>query len=109
MVIVRGLRSTVFPLRARSTSFCPLIFSAEYIGGISGGNFPGLYGLIGFVIDDASVYPEHNALMMRSDNKWYASFDTCSSKDVVTKGEVWNVSNSYFIDYNPDLYVVEVE
>lgn len=82
---------------------------AEYIGGISGGNFPGLYGLIGFVIDDASVYPEHNALMMRSDNKWYASFDTCSSKDVVTKGEVWNVSNSYFIDYNPDLYVVEVE
>ena len=77
---------------------------AEYIGNDIG-EYKGVYGLIGFVIDDASVVSDLEYLLIRSlDNKWYASFDTPSGKDVVTKGEVWNVSNSYFIDYNPELY-----
>ena len=76
---------------------------AEYIGNYEG-DYVGLYGLIGFVIDDASVAAENCRLRIRSlDNKWYPSFDTYNG-DTVPKGEVWNVSNSYFIDYNPALY-----
>ena len=77
---------------------------AEYIGN-DVGEYKGVYGLIGFVIDDASVISDLEYLKIRSgDNKWYASFDTPSGKDIVPKGEVWNVSNSYFIDYNPEFY-----
>ena len=81
---------------------------AEYIGNHEG-EYVGLYGLIGFVIDDASVKAESCRLQIRStDNKWYPSFDTYNG-DTVPKGEVWNVSNSYFIDYNPELYVVSAD
>ncbi len=81
---------------------------AEYIGNHVG-DYTGLYGLIGFVIDDASVAAENCRLKIRSlDNKWYPSFDTYNG-DTVPKGEVWNVSNSYFIDYNPELYVTNAE
>ena len=33
----------------------------------------------------------------------YASFDTYAGT-IVPKGEIWNVSNTYFLDYNPALY-----
>ena len=77
----------------------------EYLGN-PGGNYEGFYGIVGFTIDDASVYCESGRLAVRlrsGDNKWYASFDTYAGT-IVPKGEIWNVSNSYFLDYNPALY-----
>ena len=77
----------------------------EYLGN-PGGNYEGLYGLVGFVIDDASVKVDDARLAVRltsGDNKWYASFDTYKG-EIVPLGEVWNVSNSFFLDYNPALY-----
>ncbi len=78
----------------------------EYLGNPKG-NYSGLYGLVGFVIDDASVKAGNSNLAIRlqqGDNKWYASFVTPSGKSIVPKGEIWNISNSYFFDYNPALY-----
>ena len=77
----------------------------EYLGN-PGGSYEGLYGLVGFVIDDGSVKVDSTRLDVRlkeGDNKWYASFDTYNGT-TVPMGEIWNISNSYFLDYNPALY-----
>ena len=77
----------------------------EYLGNPTG-DYKGFYGLVGFVIDDASVKVDSTRLSVRlkeGDNKWYASFDTFAG-EIVPKGEVWNISNSYFLDYNPAVY-----
>lgn len=70
---------------------------AEYLG-----NNNGLYGKAGFVISDASVKSDSARLAIRKsqgDNKWYASFDTLNGA-APYKGEVWNVNDYYYIDYN---------
>ena len=67
------------------------------------GNNNGLYGKAGFVISDASVKSDSAKLAVRrgqGDNKWYASFDTLNKTGIPYLGEVWNVSNYYFVDFN---------
>ena len=69
----------------------------EYLG-----NNNGLYGKAGFVIPDASVKSDSAKLAVRrgqGDNKWYASFDTYNGESAYL-GEVWNVNDYYYIDYN---------
>ena len=70
----------------------------EYIG-----NNSGLYGFVGFVVSDGSVKPSNVKIQVRQsqgDNKWYASFETYSSDNgTVPEGEVWNISDYYYIDY----------
>lgn len=66
----------------------------------------GVYARVGFVIDDASMEPKSvdvDVRRMHGDNKWYAvvgSYQTKNDGDVVPKGEVWNMSTYYFVDYN---------
>ena len=73
---------------------------AEYIGD------KGLYGRVGFVIDDASMEAKSVNVQVRltyGDNKWYASIGSYSSQnsgDVVPRGEKWNLSTYYFFDYD---------
>ena len=66
------------------------------------GNNNGLYGKAGFVIPDASVKSDSARLAVRrgqGDNKWYASFDTYNG-EAAYLGEIWNVNDYYFFDYN---------
>jgi hypothetical protein len=73
---------------------------AEYLGD------KGLYGRVGFVIDDASMEAKNVSVAVRltyGDNKWYASVGSYSSEkagDIVPRGEKWNLSTYYFFDYN---------
>jgi hypothetical protein len=73
---------------------------AEYLGD------KGLYGRVGYVVDDASMEAKSVTVAVRltyGDNKGYASVGSYSSKSsgaVVPKGEKWNLSTYYFFDYN---------
>ena len=69
----------------------------EYLG-----NNNGLYGLVGFTIDNASMYLRSMGVMVREtqgDNKLYASFANHFAASV-PKYEVWSVDDYYYIDYN---------
>ncbi len=81
----------------------------EYIGN-ENSEGKGLYGRVGFVISDASVQPSTATIMIREtqgDNKWYASFKSYNGT-TVPLGEVWNVSDYYYIDYAPNNVVAEI-
>jgi hypothetical protein len=73
----------------------------EYIG-----NNNGLYGLVGFSIDDRSTQLRNMGIMVRNpqgDNKLYASFVShaaAETSQAVPMYEVWNVDDYYYIDYN---------
>ncbi|MBQ7292366.1 MAG: hypothetical protein IJW79_01360 [Clostridia bacterium] len=66
----------------------------------------GVYARVGFVIGDASMQPKTVRVDVRlshGDNKWYAavgSYNTSNNGDIVPKGEKWNLSTYYFVDYN---------
>ena len=79
----------------------------EYIGNADDKYGRGLYGRVGFVIDDASMKASKVYVMVREsqgDNKWYASF-TSHNSNTVFKGEKWNISDYYYFDYAPNDYV----
>ena len=66
----------------------------------------GVYAKVGFVIDDASMQPKEVDVAVRQthgDNKWYAcvgSYQTEKNGDIVPKGEKWNFSTYYFVDFD---------
>lgn len=66
----------------------------------------GVYARVGYVISDASMQPKEVRVDVRlthGDNKWYAcigSYQTSKNGDIVPKGEKWNLSTYYFVDYN---------
>jgi hypothetical protein len=73
---------------------------AEYLGD------KGVYGRVGFVVNDASMKPQNVYVAVRltyGDNKWYASVGSYAVEkdgDVVPQGEKWNLSTYYNFDYN---------
>ncbi len=66
----------------------------------------GVYARVGYVIDDASMETKNTVVQVRlthGDNKWYAvvgSHQTAKNGDIVPKGEKWNLSTYYFVDYD---------
>lgn len=66
----------------------------------------GVYARVGYVIDDASMDTKSTNVQVRlthGDNKWYAcvgSHQTSANGDIVPKGEKWNLSTYYFVDYD---------
>lgn len=80
----------------------------EYIGNADYERGKGLSGKVGFTVDDCSVTPSKVYVMVREphgDNKWYASFKSPDNNTAVPKGEIWNISDSYYFDYAPNDYV----
>lgn len=78
----------------------------EYLGNPNNAG-KGLYGRVGFVIDDHSFQPSNIKISVREtqgDNKWYASFKSYNGT-TVPKGEIWNISDYYYFDYAPTDYV----
>lgn len=78
----------------------------EYLGNPNNAG-KGLYGRVGFVIDDHSFQPSNIKISVREtqgDNKWYASFKSYNGT-TVPKGKIWNISDYYYFDYAPTDYV----
>jgi hypothetical protein len=78
----------------------------EYLGNPNNAG-KGLYGRVGFVIDDSSMVPNSATVMVREtqgDNKWYASFKSHNGTTIPV-GEKWNISDYYYFDYAPTDYV----
>ncbi len=79
----------------------------EYIGNSDNQYGNGLYGKVGFVIDDFSVAANNPSVLVRAgqgDNKWYASFKSYNGA-TVPLGEKWNISNYYYFDFASNDYI----
>ena len=69
---------------------------AEYLG-----KSKGIYAIAGFQLPDANctVHSARISVRRYGDSKWYPSFK--GNTPTPAAGEVWNVCNYYYIDYNP--------